>query len=86
MRATGAFLIVIGTLALGFTALSMQAQSVKDTAVTNGTNASAAAYNTTTGALETIGQTITPALLYGGIAVLAFLSIGLVYVYANQGR
>lgn len=86
MRATGAILIVIGTLALGFVAISFQARSVRDTAVTNGTDASAAAYNATTGIVQTTAQTLTPALLYGGLAVLALLGVGLLATYGLGGR
>lgn len=86
MRATGAILIVIGTLALGFVAISYQAQSVKDAAVANGSEASAAAYNATTGIIETSAQTLTPALLYGGLAVMALVGVGLLATYGLGGR
>lgn len=86
MRATGAILIVIGTLALGFVAISFQAQSVRDTAIANGTDASAAAYNATTGIIQTTAQTLTPALLYGGLAVMALAAVGLLATYGLGGR
>lgn len=86
MRTVGAVLIGIATLALGFTAISFQAQSVQDTAVTNGSNQSAAAYNATTGIVEVVGSAISPLVLYGGVAALAFIVIGLVAVYGSRGR
>ena len=86
MRATGAVLVVIGVLAVGFAALSYQGQAVKDAAVANGTSASANAYNITTGTFEIAGQGVAQMLLYGGLAVVAFLAVGLVIKYGMGGR
>lgn len=86
MRATGAVITLLGILALGFVALSYQGQAVKDAAVTNGTNETAAAYNGTTAVLEVSGQTLVTALLIGGLALIALMGIGILVAYGPRGR
>lgn len=75
MRVIGALLIIVAILALGFTAVSFQSQAVEGPAVDNGTNESAAAYNTTGGTMEIAGETLVNALLYGGLAAFTFFGI-----------
>lgn len=85
MRSSGAVLIIIAILALGFVGLSWQGQAVQDTAVDNGTNTSAAAYNMTEGITEIVGPTTVMILVYGGLALMAFMAVGLILVYASRG-
>lgn len=85
MRAIGAALLVIAILALGFVALSFQADAVRDDAVTNGTNASATAYNITNQVQENVGGTIVNVLIYGGFAAGALVAVGIIVAYGPRG-
>lgn len=76
LRAFLAVILAIVIVFIGLTAISYQAQSVEDAAVTNGTNETAEAYNLTTDVYEGVGDALPGILVYGGIGVLVLLALG----------
>lgn len=86
MRTSGTLFVVIAILALGFVSTAYLAQSTHDAAVVNGTNASATAYNLTEDVQRTVGQTLPPALVLGGLVALAIVGAGLLVAYGPRGR
>lgn len=66
----------VGLLFVGVVAISYQAQrSAPGAGASNRTNATYSLLETAT---QTVGQVASPALVYGGLAALAFVVLGLV--------
>jgi len=86
MRTTVSILAGISILVVGFFGLQAQATNVKDAAVANGTNASAEAYNMTSGIFEGIGQAASPGIVWFGIAAIVLVGLGFLVVAGNSGR
>jgi len=86
MRVTVGVLLAIVILFGGFTALSMQADQVQDTAVTNGTNQSAEAYNLTSQLYNGVGQGLSEGLVYMGIGAILVVALGYLVVAGKSGR
>lgn len=83
MRATTAILGSIVMLFLGFFGLSYAAENVQTQAL-NGTNQSAAAYNTTTAITDGLGQAFAPAVVWMGVAAIILIALGYL-VFATSG-
>jgi hypothetical protein len=73
-------------LVVGVFALSEQAQQVKDTAVTNGTNATESAYNTTTTVFEGVTQAAGPGIVWMGVAAVVLVALGFLVYAGSSGR
>jgi hypothetical protein len=86
MRATVGILGGISVLFVGFYGLQEQASQTQDAAVTNGTNASASAYNTTTEVFGGLGQAAGPGVVWMGIAAVILIALGFLVVAGNSGR
>jgi len=84
MRSTTAILGSIVMLFIGFFGLSYAAENVQTQAVTNGTNQSAAAYNTTTAITDGLGQAFAPAVVWMGVAAIILIALGYL-VFATSG-
>lgn len=86
MRTVVAVLGGIVMLFVGWFGLSEAAQQTQDTAVTNGTNATGAAYNATTGIFEGLGATAGPAIVWMGIGAAIIVALGFLVIAGNSGR
>jgi len=73
-------------LFVGFYGLSESAQQSKDVAVTNGTNATSSAYNTTSEVFGGLGQAMGPGVVWMGIAAIIIIALGYLVVAGNSGR
>jgi hypothetical protein len=73
-------------LFVGFTALAEQAGQTEDAAVTNGTNASASAFNSTTEVFGGLGQAAGPGIVWMGIAAIILVALGFLVVAGSSGR
>jgi len=72
-------------LFIGFFALSNAASEVETTAL-NSSNASANAYNATTGIVDGLGQVAGPAIVWMGVAAVVLVALGFLVVASNSGR
>jgi hypothetical protein len=86
MRATVGILGGISVLFVGFYGLQEQASQTQDAAVTNGTNASASAYNTTSAVFDGLGQAAGPGIVWMGVAAVILVALGFLVVAGNSGR
>lgn len=86
MRALVAVMGSATMLVIGVFALSEQAQQTREAAITNGTNATAGAYNTTTGVFETFGQTAGPGIVLAGGAAVVIIALGVLVLSGSGGR
>lgn len=84
-RATLAVLLSIVLFFIGLIAVSNAAQSSKDTAM-NSSQASADAWNATTGVWDGLGQTAGPAVAIAGIAAVVLISLGFLVTAGRSGR
>jgi len=73
-------------LFVGWFGLSQAAQQSYDRAVINGTNASANAWNMSTGVFEGIGAAASPAMVYGGVAAFILIALGVLVAVSGGGR
>jgi len=76
----------ISILVVGFFGLQEASIQTKDAAVTNGTNATQSAYNTTTGIIDGIGQAFAPGIVWFGIAAIILVALGFLVVAGKSGR
>lgn len=86
MRATVGIFGGIVTLLVGFYGLSEASSQTKDAAVTNGTNASSSAYNTTNAVVDGIGQAASPAVVWMGIAAIILVALAVLVTAGSSGR
>lgn len=86
MRASIGILGGISILFIGFYGLSEQASQTKDVAVTNGTNSTASAFNSTTEVFGGLGQAFAPGLVWMGVAALILVALGFLLAAGNSGR
>lgn len=84
MRVSVALLGGITILFVGFYALNEGASQAHDPAVTNGTNESAAVYNTSVGIFDALGQAAGPGIIWAGVAAFILVALGFL-VLANPG-
>jgi len=85
MRATVAILTGISVLFVGVFALNDAAKDAYDPAVVNGTNETAAAYNTSQQVFNQMGQTGADAVVWMGVAAIILLSLGLLVGASRSG-
>lgn len=71
---------------VGIQAIGTQAGSSRDAAVANGTNESAAAWNMTTQIFAGGGEALAPALVFGGVAAVVLVSLGILVTAGRSGR
>lgn len=86
MRTSVAALGGIVVLFVGFFGLQEAASQSKDAAVTNGTNSTSAAWNTSTEVFGGIGQAMGPGVVWMGIAAVILVALGFLVVAGNSGR
>lgn len=87
MRTVVSILGGISILFVGFFALAEAASQSKEAAVTNGTNASEAAWNMSTDVFGGLGQAAGPGIVWMGIAAIILVFLGfLVYAGQSGGR
>lgn len=86
MRTVLGVLGSISMLVVGVFALSEQAQQVKDPAVTNGTNATESAYNTTSTVVEGVTTAAGPGLVWMGVAAIVLVALGFLVYAGSSGR
>lgn len=86
MRASVGILGGISMLFVGFYGLSEMASQTEDPAVTNGTNATGSAFNTTSEVLGGIGQAASPAIVWMGVAAFILVALGFLVAAGNSGR
>jgi hypothetical protein len=86
MRTVLGVLGSITLLVVGVFALSEQAQQVKDAAVTNGTNATESAYNTTSTVFEGVTQAAGPGVVWMGVAAVVLVALGFLVYAGSSGR
>lgn len=86
MRASVGILGGITMLFVGFYGLSEASSQTRDVAVTNGTNASASAFNTTNEVIGGLGQVASPAVVWMGVAAFILVVLGFLVAAGNSGR
>jgi hypothetical protein len=86
MRSIIGILGGIVTLFVGYLGLSEAAQQSQDAAVTNGTNASASAYNATNAVVDGIGQAASPAVVWMGIGAIILVALAVLVTAGSSGR
>jgi len=86
MRASIGLLGGITVLFVGFYGLSEQAQQTQDAAVTNGTNSTASAFNSTSTVFDGIGQAFGPGIVWMGVAALILIALGFLLAAGRNGR
>lgn len=85
VRSTLGILGAITMLFIGLIAISTAAQQSESVAM-NSTNGGAEAWNATTGVVEGVGQAAGPAVVYGGVAAVILIALGLLYVSTAGAR
>lgn len=87
MRVSVAIFGGVTILLVGFFAMNEAANQAYDPAVVNGTNESAAVYNTSVSIFDALGQAAGPGVVWAGAAAFVLVALGLlVAVYAGGGR
>jgi len=86
MRTSVAALGGIAVLFVGFFGLQEAASQSKDAAVTNGTNSTSAAWNTSTEVFNGLGQAFGPGIVWFGIAAVIIVALGFLVMAGNSGR
>jgi len=86
MRSSIGILGGISVLFVGFYALSEQASQVRDPAVTNGTNSSSSAFNSSSAVFEGVGQAFAPGVVWMGVAAIILIALGYLLAAGNSGR
>lgn len=86
MRSSVGVLGGITVLFVGVYGLSEAASQTRDPAVTNGTNSTASAWNSTTAVLDGVGQAFSPALVWMGVAAIVLIALGFLIAAGNSGR
>lgn len=86
MRTSVALLGGISILFVGFFAIAEGANQSRDSAVTNGTNASEAAWNMADGVFGGIGQAAGPGIVWMGIGAVILVFLGFLVYVGSSGR
>lgn len=86
MRVSVAILGGISILFVGFMAIAESASQSEDAAVTNGTNASEAAWNMADGVFGGLGQAAGPGIVWMGIAAIIIVCLGFLVYAGSSGR
>jgi len=86
MRSSVAILLSIVVLFVGVTAISDAALNAEDTAVQNGTNQSASAYNMTTEVFGGLTEAAAPGLVWFGIGAIILVALGFLVYAGSSGR
>lgn len=86
MRTTVSVGMAVVMALVGIQAIGTQASSSRDAAVVNGTNESAAAWNMSTQLFSGVGQTLAPTLVFGGVAAIVVVSLGMLVAAGRSGR
>jgi len=84
MRSVVGLLGGVVILFIGFQAFNQAAVNTRDTAVVNGTNSSAAAWNMTTGVLQGSGQAGS-GIVFAAVGGVVIVALG-VLVFSNPAR
>lgn len=85
MRISIGILGGIVLLFVGIFAINESAEQAYEPAVTNGSNASASAYNTSEAVIQGVAQSTTPYLVYAGVAAFILVSLGILLVASQRG-
>lgn len=85
MRASIGLLGGIVVLFIGVIGIGRSADLAYKPAVTNGSNASASAYNMSVGVFEGLGTAAAPGVVWAGVAAFVILSLGFLVAVSNGG-